>query len=875
MFRILSGICLLAVSMACAAALIPCSPVRAAAPSVPGGGARYVVEHWEREFGALEKKIEETRGLYRRGRNPYENERILDRHFCILSSDRTPLDVEYRRTHALIDLLEERYNVRALGGLRARLSRMRRRTRGRLAKSGAASRVQAVNDYCEVAALRREVAMSNPLLTFDTLLFVGRGNYYGDDPTGQHQVTGPIAFCNRVGGGLYMVRNFKADAEIVDVLENSIVKRGSYKGWKLSGKGSFYSPELSYDGKTILFSWSENRVGRERAGWELGKVGPVHQWPPENVWHIFKVNVDGTGLTQLTEGPWNDFDPCFLPSGRIAFVSERRGGYIRCFRETLFMESATYVMYSMRADGSDLTPLSYFEASEWAPSVDNYGMLVYSRWDYVDRENGLGSKFWTCYPDGRDPRAPHGNYPHPYSVQPEYDGPKEGTRNRGPCSEMHFRAIPNSPKYIFTGVPHHGASFGPLALLDTRIRDRGTMNQITLITADQRFPESQTREGIETDDRILKYGTPWPLSEDFYICNYVQSLILLDRLGTKTVICSHEQCPNIGETMRPVEPIPVQPRRKPPVIPVSTFEGQRAKLPHDPAVISVMNVNVSDLPLPRDRPAKWMRIVQLFPKTTPYRDLPNTGYGPENIPRMSLGIVPVEDDGSVYCKAPVGKLLLFQTLDSNKMAIQSMRSATFVHKGENLTCTGCHEGKWQAPPRTGPPKALRRPPSELIKEPGSREPVTYYRTVKPIFEGKCRPCHRAEGKGLQSMGYDDVKDFAFYLSGAHMNNYCNLSMYGMGTRSIPGLFGAHCSKMGAALLKNHRGKRITEKQYRRVCLWLDLNSPRLGAYNDVSKQERGELVWPDLDVDPGNITAVEESTAATSDKNTRTRRNEP
>jgi hypothetical protein len=63
--------------------------------------------------------------------------------------------------------------------------------------------------------------------------------------------------------------------------------------------------------------------------------------------------------------------------------------------------------------------------------------------------------------------------------------------------------------------------------------------------------------------------------------------------------------------------------------------------------------------------------------------------------------------------------------------------------------------------------------------------------------------------------------------------------------------------MGRALLKNHRAGRITEEEYRRVCLWLDLNSPRLGAFNDAAKQEQGELVWPDLDVDPGNITGVE------------------
>lgn len=842
----------LSVACLCAALFSANSWVLAADVFQSTAPTKSVIEHWEREFAAIEKEIEETTKLRDRGEDPYGNERILDRHFCILPGDRTPLNVECRRTLALIDCLEERCPTASLGDSRSKLVRLGKRVKDRVERSGTSPREQAMSDYFEVAALRRSVALSNPLLDFDALLFVGRGNYYGDDPTGQHQLSGPLAFCNRVGGGLYLVKNFTANAEVVDLLEHSIVENGSYRGWKLSGKGSFYSPELSYDGRTILFCWSENRIGRERAGWGLGTVGPIHRWPAENVWHIFKVNVDGTELTQLTEGPWNDFDPCFLPSGRIAFVSERRGGYIRCFRKTLSMEPTTYVMHSMNEDGSGIIPLSYFEGSEWAPSVDNHGMLVYSRWDYIDRENGLGSKFWICHPDGRDPRAPHGNYPHPYSVQPEYDGPKKGTRPMGPCSEMHFRAIPNSPRYIFTGVPHHGASFGPLALLDPRIPDRGTMNQVTRITADQRYPESQTREGIETDDRILKYGTPWPLSEDFYICNYGQSLILLDRFGTKTVICSHTQCPNIGETMRLVEPIPVQPRDRPPVRPVLTGEGRR-----EPAVIGVMNVHVSDLPAPRDRPAKWMRIVQLFPKTTPYRDEPNVGYGPESIPRMSLGIVPVEDDGSVFCKAPVGKLLLFQVLDENMLAIQSMRSATYVHPGERLVCVGCHEDKWQAPSITGSPIAFERRPSELIKEPGSQEPITYYRTVKPIFDGKCLPCHREEGKGPQEMSYPALKEYAFFFSGAHMHNYANLRLRGMGTRSIPGLVGAHYSKMGKALLKNHRGKRITEEEFRRVCLWLDLNSPRLGAFNDVAKQERGELVWPDLDVDPNDITGVE------------------
>jgi hypothetical protein len=246
----------------------------------------------------------------------------------------------------------------------------------------------------------------------------------------------------------------------------------------------------------------------------------------------------------------------------------------------------------------------------------------------------------------------------------------------------------------------------------------------------------------------------------------------------------------------------------------------------------------------------------LFLKTTPYRDQPKVGYGNEHIPRMSLGIVPVEEDGSVYCEAPVGKLLMFQALDENRMAIQSMRSATFVHPGENLSCIGCHEDQWTAPVQVVHPKAFKRPPSKLIKEPGSQEPVSYYRTVKPIFQN-CLTCHIQESKGPQKMDYENVEEYAFYYSGAHMHNYDNIELVGMGTRSIPGLVGAHHSRMGKALINHRKEDLITEEEFFKVCLWLDLNSLRLGAYNDVEKQERGELVWPDLDVDPENITGIE------------------
>ena len=160
--------------------------------------------------------------------------------------------------------------------------------------------------------------------------------------------------------------------------------------------GSFLSPDLSYDGKTVLFAYVEC-TGDPR---HRHHIDPTQgHWDEGRCYHIFKVNVDGTGLEQLTDGTWNDFDPCWLPNGRIAFISERRGGYLRCGRVC-----PNYTLFDMAADGSDITCLSFHETNEWHPSVTNDGMIIWTRWDYVDRHGCTAHMPWITTLDGRDPR---------------------------------------------------------------------------------------------------------------------------------------------------------------------------------------------------------------------------------------------------------------------------------------------------------------------------------------------------------------------------------------------------------------------------------------------------------------------------------------
>ena len=799
-------------------------------PRVAGSTRDGVLRVWEEQWFSLQRQLSGEDPL-----PPGAAQQVYDRQALVFGEDGDPLGVTLRRTAALVD------HLRRAGVEVETIAEDLRVLRSAAESTPTGESTRRHGLFLAACALSREVAFANPVLDFDRILFVARSVYAGSrktgpvvtaDNQGQHFATQYYGFNSIPGGGLYAVRDFRTEPVVEDILGDSVVANGRLAGQRLQG-GGFLSPELSHDGRTILFSWTACREQQ----WK---------WTPDTTFHIFRVAVDGSGLTQLTDGPYNDFDACFLPNGRIAFISERRGGYIRCFSG---LDVPQHSLHSMRLDGTDLLPLSFFETSEWHPSVNNDGMLVYTRWDYVDRENCLGSNIWTCTPDGRDARAPHGNYPYPWHTFA--DNTAVDSRHGRPYTEMSIRAIPGSHRYLATAAPHHGEAFGSLVVLDLRLPDDGGMSQLQRVTPYVPFPETEYPARSQ-----YPYGTAWPLNEDFYLCNWWENLYLLDRYGNQTLLCENDLVfGEINWNMRLIDPIPLRPRPVPPALPVLTNEGDAAR-PNAPfATISVLNVYNSDLPFPPGTRIRYLRVLQNILKLNPQMGQPMIGYQEESTPRIPLGIVPVEEDGSAYFEAPVERELIFQALDENQMAVQSMRSVAYVHRGENLTCLGCHETKEQAPPLRGYPLALRRAPSRLEPEVGPVEPITYYRLVKPVFERTCLTCHRQTGKGLQDMGYTALEPYAFYFAGG-MSGTTVKPIHG-GSRTIPGRFGARNSRIGQALLdETHRGK-VPLADFRRVVLWLDANSLRLGAFHDEEAQMRGEVIWPTLDVDPTNPQGLE------------------
>ncbi len=755
----------------------------------------------------------------------------------ILETDRDPLDVVTRRLYPLIDALRAMPNGPELTEETKALEALNAKVRSVPVENIAERKAI----FAEVTALRRKIMFQNPLLDFSDIMFLKRHYLRGIENMGTHICDQCYGFNQLPGGGLFVLKNaFSDDPQVVPVLTEPI-KGGRYAGQMLDESWGYLSPELSHDGTQILFAAADT------------KGAPRHKyiWNQENCLHIFKADFDmktgkASNIVQLTDGAFNEFDPCFLPSGRIAFISERRGGYVRC---SGLRPVPTFTLHSMNPDGSDITTLSWHETNEWAPAVDNNGMLIYTRWDYVDRGSNNAHHLWITTPDGRDPRALHGNYHKNEFVVTHFEGD--------------VQPIPGSPKLVATANAHHGQSYGSLVLIDPQVKDDDLMAAVRRITPDQRFPESEIRHGGTSPNR---YATAHPLSEQFYICVYDPfgvwnahftnnfGIYLLDAFGNRTLIYRDPQIscrdafPLKTRKLQPI--VPHRTLRGKPLEPGETFQPiDESTLPKT-ANVGLVNVYDSKYPFPEGTKISRLRVVQVLPKPNFVANQPRIGYGNQKNARRILGTVPVEEDGSAYFSIPVNIPVYFQALDEKGVAVQTMRSDTYVHEGEELICQGCHEERHSAiTARPQVPKAMMRAPSTIKPDPEGTDPFNYVKLIQPILDAKCVKCHEEsdDPKAIDlSRGPENEH---FFTSFKNLKPYCFFfdHYHWTAPETIPGQFGSNASKLYKILTSEHHGLELTPEELYRFTLWMDNNCDFYGAYEECPLQRQGQIVQPSLE----------------------------
>ena len=144
-------------------------------------------------------------------------------------------------------------------------------------------------------------ALAGPMKHVDEIVFAVRLPY--DDP---HWYANIGYYCDDEHRKAY-AGNGKPD---VGKLCKLNVRTGEVTVLVDAQGGSIRDPQVHYDGRRILFSYRESGT---------------------DYYHLYEIDVDGTGLRQITSGEFDDYEPSYLPDGRIVFISTRCRCWVNCW----------------------------------------------------------------------------------------------------------------------------------------------------------------------------------------------------------------------------------------------------------------------------------------------------------------------------------------------------------------------------------------------------------------------------------------------------------------------------------------------------------------------------------------------------------------
>lgn len=554
--------------------------------------------------------------------------------------------------------------------------------------------------YFDVRRVKRAILFKNPVLDFDQLLLVDQPLPRG--PESRHEAIHRMGMMAVPGGRMLVL--------------DGLNPGGAVRRLAPERPGSFWRPDLSFDAQKVVFCYKPH---------------------DQQSFHLYEMNLDGSGLKQLTDSQYDDVDPIYLPDGHILFTTTRGNSYVRCGP---FIYS--YVLARCDADGGNVYLISHNGEPDFVPSLMHDGRVIYSRWEYTDKPLWRNQSLWTTNPNGTNTTVFWGSQ----SVWPDHLAVP--------------RQIPGSRRVMFCGVGHHDWWSGCVGILDPDL-GMNFPHGLTKVTQDLPWPECGDGpvDPVESpryheSGRFTGYQAPYPLSEtDFLVAARGEGskfrLYLMDVDGNRDLI--YEGVYNV------LDALPIKPRVTPPALPdqVAWPGTGKDRGPVEPGSFYNADVYQGVPDLPRGS-AKYLRVFQMDYKTYSTWNKTYRHSGPavsivqEEAVKRVLSEVPVEADGSVYFTAPAGCSLYFQLLDENRRCLQTMRSFSGVMPGERRGCVGCHELHSSAPP-PGQGVAFERPPTDLTPPPWGDASVSFERFVQPTLDKYCGECHQGDAEGRQTL----------------------------------------------------------------------------------------------------------------------------
>ena len=530
--------------------------------------------------------------------------------------------------------------------------------------------------------------------------------------------------------------------------------------------GSIRDPQVHYDGVKILISY--------RPG------GTAY-------FHLYEINVDGSGLTQLTSGPYDDMEPTYLPSGQIMFCSSRSDRWVPCWY------SQVAILYVCDGDGANIHPISANIEHDNTPWTLPDGRVIYERWEYVDRSRVAFHHLWTANPDGTGQMIYYGNL-HPGTLMIDAK-PIPGSRN----------------EVVAVFSPEHG-----------RKEHEGA---ITIVTSKAGPDEISSARRVSKKDN---YRDPYPLSADSFLVAQGPRLLVMNAKGqTKQIYRLPSEL--IDAKVECHEPRPLRPRPREPVIPPRSDHTQatgRLILQDVYAGRRMEGVKPGEI--------KKLLVLESLPKPINYSGkMPPISFGGTYTLERIVGTVPVEDDGSAYMEVPAMRSLFFVALDENNNSVKRMHSFLVVMPGETTSCVGCHEQREKTPssPMASSLQALGRPPSQITPVAGIPDVFDYPRDIQPIFDKHCLACHDYDeraGRVILTGDHGPIFSHSYFTLTARQ--LFSDGRDRLQTNLPPRSVGTSASPLMKMLDGSHYGATLTQHEQDMIRYWIESAAPYPGTY---------------------------------------------
>lgn len=644
--------------------------------------------------------------------------------------------------------------------------------------------------------LRREILLSNPLLDSDKII-VGRYKIGGG---ARFAMAPALGTQNNNWSNQSSARRTGFDAQIVE-LSNI---RGDVKDVK---SRTIYKPShgtavtdllLHWDGERILFTAADEKQR----------------------WNVYEVNRDGTNFHKainINEPDLEFFDAGYMPNGTLIAMSNIGYQGVPCVNGN--DQVGNMITYDPKTGA--MRRMTFDQDANWHPRVMNNGRLMYVRWEYTDLTHYYSRFVMHANPDGTETKA------------------LWGSGGWFPNSIFDIQPLPGGNS-TFVGIisGHHGtARSGRMIIFDPAKARKEVAGMVQEIPFSKRPIEPVIKDQL-VDGVWPQFIKPYPLSDKFFLVSAKidrqtpWGIYLVDIYDNMTLIAMYE-----GEGL--INPIMVNKRPVPPIIP------DRIKPTEKEATFFVQDIYQGEgLP---GVPVGTVKKLRVFAYEYTYVTTPSdhTAQGIQSgwdLKRV-LGEVDVEPDGSVMFKAPANTPISMQPLDSEGRAIQWMRSWVTGMPGEIVSCVGCHEDQNSMPMPKRAMASLKAPKPLTVPEGGVRS-FSYDLEVQPVLDRACIACHNQNSgidlrggikidKIITNKASDRGQELKTSTSYIALHPYVNrqgpeADIYVM----KPYEYHASTSELIKILKRGHHGVQLTDKEWRALYAWIDLNAPYHGAFVD-------------------------------------------